>query len=295
MDVWCAIDCELGEGARWVDGRLVFVDILAGRLLTVSADHPGTPEELFRLDVPLGAVAPVQGTPGLWLAAAGQGFALLDERDGSVKWIDRPVPSTSRMNDAVCDPAGRMWAGAMPYDSTPGAGVLYRVGHDLTVTPVRTGLTIPNGPAFTADGRTMYLADSAEGRIDRRDVDPATGDLGAPYRLRHDRGRRPRRHDRRRGRPPLGRRHGAAPTCAATRPTGGSTGSWTCRRPSPRASASTDGRLFVTSAAHGLSPAPATAGSAFAGRRPVRRAAGSFLRSVRLGYLKCSGVGATSL
>ncbi|WP_034383957.1 SMP-30/gluconolactonase/LRE family protein [Herbidospora cretacea] len=180
MDVWCAIGCELGEGARWVDGRLVFVDILAGRLLTVSPDEPGPAEELFRLDVPLGAVAPVRDHPGRWLAAAGQGFALLDERDGSVEWLDRPAPPTSRMNDAVCDPAGRMWAGAMPYDSTPGAGVLYRVGPDLTVTPVRTGLTIPNGPAFTADGRTMYLADSAEGRIDRHDVDPSTGDLGDP-------------------------------------------------------------------------------------------------------------------
>ncbi|WP_062437187.1 SMP-30/gluconolactonase/LRE family protein [Herbidospora daliensis] len=180
MDVWSAIDCELGEGARWVDGRLVFVDILAGRLLTVSADKPADPEELFRLDVPLGAVAPIQGEPGRWLAAAGQGFALLDEHDGSVIWLDRPVPPTSRMNDAVCDPSGRMWAGAMPYDSTPGAGVLYRVGPDLAVTPVRTGLTIPNGPAFTADGRTMYLADSAEGRIDRHAVDPSTGDLGDP-------------------------------------------------------------------------------------------------------------------
>ncbi|GAB1818734.1 SMP-30/gluconolactonase/LRE family protein [Herbidospora sp. RD11066] len=171
MRVWSDTGCELGEGARWVDGRLIFVDILAGRLLTTSADRPGLAEELFRLDVPLGAVAPLEGRPGRWIAAAGQGFALLDEATGAVDWIDRPLPPTSRMNDAVCDPAGRFWAGAMSYDATPGAGALYRVDPDLRVTEVLTGLTIPNGPAFTADGRTMYLADSAEGRIYRHDGD----------------------------------------------------------------------------------------------------------------------------
>lgn len=286
MDVWCAIDCELGEGARWVDGRLVFVDILAGRLLTVPADRPGPAEELFRLDVPLGAVAPVRDRPGRWLAAAGQGFALLDERDGSVEWIARPAPATSRMNDAVCDPAGRMWAGAMPYDSTPGAGVLYRVGPDLSVTPVRTGLTIPNGPAFSGDGRTMYLADSAEGRIDRHDVDPATGDLGAPAVFATIRdggpdgmtvdaddhlwvavwgGSQVRRYT------PEGRldRIVDVPT------------------PQPTSVCLAGGRLFVTSAAHGLSPAPALAGAVFAvDVEPAGRPAAAFL--------KYSGVGETS-
>ncbi|GII33749.1 SMP-30/gluconolactonase/LRE family protein [Planotetraspora mira] len=180
MDVWCPASCELGEGARWIGGRLVFVDILAGRLLAASADRPGPAEELVTVGVPLGAVAPVAGRPGTWIAAAGRGVALLDQASGALDWIDRPMPATSRVNDAVCDPAGRFWMGGMPYDGTRGAGVLYRVDADLTVTAVRTGLTVPNGPAFTADGRTMYLADSAEGRIDRHPVDPVTGDLGEP-------------------------------------------------------------------------------------------------------------------
>ncbi|GAA0382596.1 SMP-30/gluconolactonase/LRE family protein [Microbispora corallina] len=180
MNVWSPTSCELGEGARWVDGRLVFVDILAGRLLAAPADRPGPAEVLATVGTPLGAVAPLAGAPGRWLAAAGQGFALLDEASGALDWIARPLPPTSRMNDGVCDPAGRFWAGSMAYDAARGAGALYRVGPDLSVTVVRTGLTIPNGPAFTADGRTMYLADSAAGRIDRHPVDPDTGDLGEP-------------------------------------------------------------------------------------------------------------------
>ncbi|WP_405820521.1 SMP-30/gluconolactonase/LRE family protein [Streptomyces sp. NBC_01390] len=67
----------------------------------------------------------------------------------------------------------------MAYDGTPGAGSLYRTDPDVTVVRVLDGLTIPNGPAFTADGTTMYLADTAVGTILRCRVDPASGDLVA--------------------------------------------------------------------------------------------------------------------
>ncbi|WP_330269332.1 SMP-30/gluconolactonase/LRE family protein [Streptomyces griseorubiginosus] len=187
---------ELAEGGRWVDGRLVYVDILAGRLLELreNTERAAAPRELARLDVPLGAVAPVHGSPGTWIAAAGTGIALLT-RDGKLQWLDRPEDRTgvpSRMNDGVADPAGRFWAGSMPYDGTRGAGSLYRTDTDGTVVWVLDGLTIVNGPAFTADGTTLYLADSAVGTILRCRVDPVSGDLsGGPEtfaRMREDEG-----------------------------------------------------------------------------------------------------------
>ncbi|MFG2630718.1 SMP-30/gluconolactonase/LRE family protein [Streptomyces sp. NPDC048473] len=103
--IWAQGDYELGEGARWVDGRLVFVDILTGRLFEApgSAPSSGPARELLRLDVPLGAVAPVQGRPGHWIAAAGTGIALLDP-DGRTEWLARPEDHTrvhTRMNDGV--------------------------------------------------------------------------------------------------------------------------------------------------------------------------------------------------
>ncbi|WP_353612748.1 SMP-30/gluconolactonase/LRE family protein [Streptomyces sp. NRRL S-495] len=171
--VWAPGAHELGEGARWVDGRLVFTDILAGRLLEVSGTAPGTPRELLRLDVPLGAVAPVEGRPGHWIAAAGTGIALLGP-DGSTEWLARPeedAATPARMNDGVCDPQGRFWAGSMAYDATPGAGSLYRTDHDGTVHRVLTGLTIVNGPAFSADGRLLHVADSTAGVIHRCTLD----------------------------------------------------------------------------------------------------------------------------
>ncbi|MER5641451.1 SMP-30/gluconolactonase/LRE family protein [Kitasatospora sp. NPDC002227] len=165
--VWVAADHELGEGPRWVDGRLVYTDILAGRLLEVPDPARPAARELLCLDVPLGAVAPVEGRPGHWIAAAGPGLALLGP-DGRTEWLARPEEggaTAMRMNDGVCDPQGRFWAGSMAYDCTPGAGSLYRVDRDGSVHRVLTGLTIANGPAFSADGRVMYVADSAAGLI----------------------------------------------------------------------------------------------------------------------------------
>jgi sugar lactone lactonase YvrE len=153
------------------------VDIPTGRMLAVDDG-----EALFALDVPIGAVAPTTGAG--WLVAAGTGFALVD-RAGAVEWLARPedgAPAAMRMNDAVADPAGRFWAGSMVVaEGSPesaGAGALYRLDPDGSVHKVLDGLTIPNGPAFSVDGATMYLADSARGIIHRAAVDPATGDLG---------------------------------------------------------------------------------------------------------------------
>ncbi|WP_280422268.1 SMP-30/gluconolactonase/LRE family protein [Nocardia carnea] len=188
---------ELGEGARATDRGFLFVDLLAGKLFesdggpssgtdrkpctgTDGKPFPGTEtataaaaREVLRLDVPLGAVAPRAG--GGWIAAAGTGIALLDVSDNAesgaaveIQWLARPFddsPVPMRMNDGVADPHGRFWAGAMPYDGTPGAGRLVRVGTGGSVQVVLDGITIPNGPAFSPDGTTMYLADSARGVI----------------------------------------------------------------------------------------------------------------------------------
>jgi sugar lactone lactonase YvrE len=171
---------ELGEGARWVNDRLILVDILTGRLLRATeADSLCT---LIQLPVPLGAVAPVAGAPDTWVAAAGTGICLLDP-SGEITWLSRPehsAPAKMRMNDGVADPSGRFWAGSMAYDATASAGSLYRVDGDGTTTRILTGITVPNGPAFTADGRTMYLADSAVGVVHRYLLDPSTGQLSRP-------------------------------------------------------------------------------------------------------------------
>ncbi|MER5596291.1 SMP-30/gluconolactonase/LRE family protein [Streptomyces sp. NPDC002265] len=173
---------ELGEGIRWTDGRTVLTDILTGRLLALPDKPDESLEQITQLPCPLGAVAPVEGRPGHWIAAAGTGICHIDPA-GRVDWIGRPEDGARvpmRMNDGVADPHGRFWAGSMAYEATDKAGSLYRLDRDGHVTRVLQDITIPNGPAFNADGTVMYLADSARGVIRRYPVDPVTGDPGTP-------------------------------------------------------------------------------------------------------------------
>lgn len=170
---------ELGEGLRATSRGFVAVDLLAGRLYRLDPEHRSEPTLLASVPFPLGAVAPIRDSDA-WIAAADTGVAVLNP-DGSVDWLARPEDRAStamRMNDGTTDASGRFWAGSMAYDGTPGAGSLYRVDHDGSVHAAMDDLTIPNGPAFTADGRIMYLADSAAQVIYRVPVDPSSGGLG---------------------------------------------------------------------------------------------------------------------
>jgi sugar lactone lactonase YvrE len=177
---FCAAQLEVGEAPRWIDGRLVFVDLLSGVLYENDGRRESPARRMHSLPVPLGAVAPVAGSPGAWIVAAGRGIAVLSAT-GHLDWLGRPARGGSaprRMNDGGCDPSGRFWACCTAWDTTPDAGALFRVDHDGTVIQVLDGLTIPNGPAFTRDGTRMYLADSHRRVVHQYSVEPVTGDLG---------------------------------------------------------------------------------------------------------------------
>jgi len=175
----------LGEGVRIVGGRIILVDILAGRLLEVEPGNRPEPllRELGRVERPLGAVAPLAGRPDAWIAAVGDGIAVLEPPD-QLTWLahlEAESPGNMRMNDAVADPGGRFFAGSMDQAGMPEAGRLWRLDPDRSVSVVMDGITIPNGPAFDRERQVAYLADSAKGSIWRMAVDPASGALGKPH------------------------------------------------------------------------------------------------------------------
>jgi len=177
-----------GEGLRWDDrsGSLLWVDLSAGRLHRAPLDDLDRAEVLCDLDEPLGAFAPLPA--GGFLLACGRGLSAL-AADGTVTPLVELEPAGNRMNDAGCDPAGRFWAGSMALDAAEGAGSLWRVDLDGSVVRVRDDVSIGNGPAFSPDGRTLYLDDSGRTVTLAYDLDPATGGLsGGRELVRHDRG-----------------------------------------------------------------------------------------------------------
>jgi len=167
---------ELGEGPAWDDRRgvLVWVDIWAGR---VHAYDPRSGlDEAVDVGQPVGAAVPRES--GGYALAVQDGFALLDP-DGtvtSVAKVEDDIPG-NRMNDGKCDRHGRFWAGTMAADQRPGAGALYRLDPDLSVTTVLTDVTISNGLAWSLDDTTMYFIDTPTQGVDAFDYDAVTGEL----------------------------------------------------------------------------------------------------------------------
>ena len=170
----------LTEGPRWDADRaeLLWVDILAGEVHTAAVGDDGHLEPVRTVQVGrhVGAAAPAVAG-GYVLAAAG-GFWHADD-DGGLRQLAQPEAGRTdvRMNDGICDPQGRFWAGTMAYAETPGAGRLYRLELDGSCTLVLDGLTISNGMGWSPDGTTMYLADSGTGDVDAFDFDPSGGTL----------------------------------------------------------------------------------------------------------------------
>ncbi|NKQ58694.1 SMP-30/gluconolactonase/LRE family protein [Amycolatopsis sp. K13G38] len=166
-----------GEGPVWHEGwpGLRWVDMLAGDVLqldaatqAVSRHHVGTVAAALRPRFDGGVVLALE-----------RGFAFAGADLTGVEplgelWDDPGV----RMNDGGCDPDGRFYCGSMAYSERPGAGSLYRLGTDGTVTTVLTGVTISNGLVWSPDGGTAYYVDTPTRRVDAFDYDPERGLTG---------------------------------------------------------------------------------------------------------------------
>jgi sugar lactone lactonase YvrE len=157
----------LAEGPIW-DARsrsLLWVDILRHEIHRFD----GADRVEARLPDPVGAVA-VRAAGGL-VAATGMRVALLD--GAATEWI-ATVDRGDRMNEAKCDPAGRLWAGTLTNEQRRGASGLYRLDGG-TIEPVLEDVTLSNGIGWSPDGRTMYYVDTPTETVDAFDFDPATG------------------------------------------------------------------------------------------------------------------------
>jgi sugar lactone lactonase YvrE len=173
----------LGEGPVWDarSARLVWVDIL-GAAIHRFDPASGEDEQIPTVE-PVGVAIPRRG--GGLVAALEHRLALVDPDTGSIDpiaTIRQPGPPW-RFNDGACDAAGRLWAGTMAYDFTPGAGRLYRLDPDLTVSCQLGEVTISNGIAWAQDGGTMYYVDTPAAGIDAFAFDLESGALGRRRRL----------------------------------------------------------------------------------------------------------------
>jgi len=163
-----------GEGPLWDARRerLLLVDLLAGAVVEVDAGGAVARHEVDRV---VAALRPRR--QGGFIAALERGLALLDERFRVQERFPVELPEGVRFNDGGCDPRGRFYIGSMAYDFTEGAAALYRLGSDGRLHVAVDAVTISNGIQWSADGALAYYNDTATGRVDVFDADPATGAL----------------------------------------------------------------------------------------------------------------------
>jgi sugar lactone lactonase YvrE len=164
-----------GEGPVYSTGwgGLRLVDLFAGDVLTLADDGSVTRRHVdpiaAALRPRLGGGAVIAGERGFLLEDADGGLTRLPE-----VWSD----STVRMNDGGTAPDGSFYCGSMAYDQRTGAGSLYRLAPDGSVSIALTGVTVSNGLEWSPDGSLAYYNDTPTGRIGAFDWAPDTGLTG---------------------------------------------------------------------------------------------------------------------
>jgi L-arabinonolactonase len=184
MKIECVLDCSnhLGEGPVWdvEEARLYWVDGTGRRVGKPSLwrmDPRSGKVENWTLDRDVGAMALRRGGGAVF--ALDDGFYFFDYVSGKldlIAHVDAEQPRT-RLNDGKCDRRGRFFAGGMDDKEELKICGLWRLDADLSITKVDDGIICSNGPCWSPDDRTFYLADTFQGEFWAYDYDLATGAL----------------------------------------------------------------------------------------------------------------------
>jgi L-arabinonolactonase len=180
----CVVECanHLGEGPVWdvEEGRLYWVDG-TGRRVGKPALWRYDPRqgkvEHWALDRDVGALALRRG--GGAVLALDDGFYFYDfgtKRLDLIVKIDADQPR-SRLNDGKVDRRGRFFAGGMDDKEELKICGLWRLDPDHGVTKVDDGIICTNGPCWSPDDKTFYLADTFQQEFWAYDYDIGTGTL----------------------------------------------------------------------------------------------------------------------
>ncbi|MBW3618570.1 MAG: SMP-30/gluconolactonase/LRE family protein [Proteobacteria bacterium] len=170
------LGAELGEGALWSarDRAVWFVDI---KKRQVHRLDPATGEQRsWEAPEQVGFVLPT--ATGGWIAGLQSGLHRFQPDTGVFELLAVPEqhPPENRLNDGFVDGQGRLWFGTMHDSETARTGALYRLGPDGACRVQDGGYGIPNGPAASPDGRTLYHTDTFDRVIYAFDLN-GNGDL----------------------------------------------------------------------------------------------------------------------
>jgi xylono-1,5-lactonase len=169
---------RLGESILWHAARrcLYWVDLLEPALLRLAIGME-TPERIpLPLSPPIGSAAATDDPDILVISHKG-GLSLLDL--GSCQLTPYADPEAGRdaviYNDLKCDRWGRLWVATSHALERDPRGALWCVATPQHMALGDAGFPVGNGPAFSPDGRRIYVNDSVNRQTLVYDIGP--GDL----------------------------------------------------------------------------------------------------------------------
>jgi len=158
------------ECPRWHDDSLYFSDMHDGIVWRLT--KAGASKVLEVPEYPAGLGWLPDGTM--------QVVSMLDRRvlrvtaDGVITIADLSGRIAYPANDMMMDRAGRAYVGNFGFDlnggASPQATILLRVDTSGEVHVAAEGMLFPNGAEFTADGRTLIIAETFASRLTAFDV-----------------------------------------------------------------------------------------------------------------------------
>lgn len=168
----------LAESPVWDEGRqvLFWCDILGKKVR--SAGLGGVSYREWTFPETVSSLGLCQ--TGDLIIACGMQILILNPESGELRTlfsIAAPDGIACRLNDGRVGPDGAFWVGTMhnvPLSQMQPHGELWRITKNGTER-VQTGLTCPNGLAFSHDGTVMWQSDSVQKWIRRRKFDKANG------------------------------------------------------------------------------------------------------------------------
>lgn len=150
-------EAVIGESPAWHEGRVRWADPVSQRLL--SFDQNGQ----FQAIDTASAVYSLAMLDTTLVGALDDRFCAISETGEINASPAAAIDPGCRFNDMTVDRDGGLWVGVMHRGILATRGAIFHARSlDETPTRVASGLGVPNGMKFSADGRTLFVIDTLE-------------------------------------------------------------------------------------------------------------------------------------
>lgn len=185
------VRATFGEGPLWDDEnqRLFWVDNAENK---IRAYYPKTNQDTS-YQLQKSPMSLVKYLKDELIVIMKDGFYLYNLKQETLKELLKPKDLNGKLllNDAKCDPQGRLWAGSVNDDfrlykesqdslQTEFHGQiasLYRIEKNLDIKVAKDKVTLSNGLDWDPIRNIMYYIDSANQEVVQFDYDPKTGEI----------------------------------------------------------------------------------------------------------------------